>query len=328
MKEKHTVFITRKIPSIAFDLLKENHIKIDLWEKDSPPLKEDLIQRSKKANALLAMVSDPLDKDFFESCSHLLVISNYAVGINNIDIPLATRLQIPIGNTPDVLTDATADLALALLLSLSRNIIPALKNAKEGHWNKWEPLGFLGTALQGKNLGIIGMGRIGQAFAKKAHFALGMNILYHSRKSLPKMDDLYQTQMCSLEELLTTSDVISLHCPLNTKTRHLMNRKAFKMMKKSSYFINTSRGEVIDQEALYQTLKSKTIKAAALDVTTPEPLPSTDQLFSLDNILITPHIASATQEARDQMAILAAKNIISGLKGQKPVHCVNPEIFH
>jgi len=319
MKDK--VFITREIPSVATELLKENNIEVDTWTNLVPPTKEEIIQEGQKAQAIISMVSDPLDKFFFESCSHLKVISNFAVGVNNIDLKTASQKNIPIGNTPDVLTDATADLALCLLLALSRNLLPSIKNAKDGDWKRWEPLGFLGSALQGKNLGIIGMGRIGQSFAKKCHFGLGMNIVYHSRNDVPHVNEKYKIQKSSLEKTLR-SDVVSVHCDLNSSTKHLMNRHTFSFMKEDAYFINTSRGEVIDQKALFEALKNNKIKGAGLDVTSPEPLPPTDELFDLENIIITPHIASATKEARDQMATIAAKNVILGLRGEKLLHSV------
>ena len=305
--------MTRKVPEIAFRLFKEENFHIELWDHPLPPSKEELIQHCKKADALLSMLSDELDENFFEECGHLKVVSNYAVGVNNIDLEAAAQRKIPVGNTPDVLTEATSDLALSLILALTRNLLPSIKNAKEGGWKKWEPLGFLGMELKNKTLGIIGMGRIGQSLGKKAHYGFGMNIIFSSRSHHLDIDPKFK--QTSLQELLQTSDVISLNTNLNPSTKNLISQKELNLMKKHAYLINTSRGEVIDQEALVEALKSGCISGAALDVTTPEPLAPEHPLYKTPNTIITPHIGSATKEAREKMASLAAKNIIAGLKG-------------
>ena len=311
--KKKVIFMTRKVPEVAFRLLSEEGYIVDLWDKTDPPSKKELIQKCQTADALLSMLSDQLDAEFFKACPHLKVVANYAVGVNNIDLKAAAQQNIPIGNTPDVLTEATSDLALCLILTLSRNLFPALQNAKEGEWKKWEPLGFLGMELEGKNLGIIGMGRIGQSLAKKAYHGFGMNVTYSSRSLSTKNGN--QFKRVEFQELLQSSDIVSLNTDLNPSTKHLIGAKELELMKTSAYLINTSRGEIIDQEALVHSLKTGGIKGAGLDVTSPEPLPSSHPLFQLPNTIITPHIGSATKEARDQMAGLAAKNIIAGLKG-------------
>ena len=308
-----TIFITRKVPEIAFQLLHEEGFIVDLWDKESPPTQEELINKCQHADGLLSMLSDQLNEDFFKACPHLKVIANYAVGVNNIDLKAATRSHIPVGNTPDVLTEATSDLTLGLILTLARNIFSGIKNASQGEWKKWEPLGFLGMELKGKTLGIIGMGRIGKSVAKKAHNGFGMNVIYTSRSKTKKVDPTFKRH--TLQELLKVSDIISIHTDLNSSTQHLIAHKELEVMKKTAYLINTSRGEIINQEALIQALKMGFIGGVGLDVTTPEPLPPENPLFKFPNAVITPHIGSATVEARDLMATLAAKNIIAGLKG-------------
>ncbi|MBG07866.1 MAG: D-glycerate dehydrogenase [Halobacteriovoraceae bacterium] len=312
-KETNIIFITRKIPEVAKKLLYEEGYAIDLWDKEEPPTYEELIQRCQKADGLISMLSDRMDEAFFRACPHLKVIANYAVGVNNIDLEAAAKNNIPIGNTPDVLTEATSDLALGLILNLTRKIVPATQNAKQGEWKKWEPLGFLGMELKNKTLGIIGMGRIGQSLAKKAQNGFGMNIVYSSRSQTKEIDPSFKRK--TLKELLQSSDIVSLHTDLNPSTRKLIDHKEFEIMKKHAYLINTSRGEIINQEALVKALQEGLIEGAGLDVTAPEPLPLEHPLFQTPNTLITPHIGSATLEARNLMATLAAKNIIAGLKG-------------
>lgn len=312
LKKTKTIFVTRKVPEIAFKLLHEEGHTIDLWDKETPPTQEELIQKCQDVDALLSMLSDCLDEAFFSACPHLKVIANYAVGVNNIDLRAAEKFNIPIGNTPDVLTEATSDLALGLILTLSRNLLPAIQNAKEGSWKKWEPLGFLGMELKEKTLGIIGMGRIGSSLAKKAHNGFGMKVLYTSRSETKEHDPNYKSS--NLQELLKSSDIVSIHTDLNSSTKGLIDSSEFEIMRDHAYLINTSRGEIINQEALVKALKGGLIGGAGLDVTTPEPLPPDHPLFQIPNVVITPHIGSATIEARNLMATLAAKNIIAGLK--------------
>ncbi len=314
LKKRKTIFLTRKIPEIAFRLLREEGHIIELWDGTSPPTPGELIQKCQEADALLSMLSDRLDENFFKKCSHLKVIANYAVGVNNIDLKAAARYNIPVGNTPDVLTEATSDLALGLILTLARNIFPAIQNAKQGEWKKWEPLGFLGMELKGKTLGIIGLGRIGQSLAKKAQNGFGMNIIYTSRTKTKTINPSYKRH--TLQELLKSSDIVSIHTDLNPSTENLIGQKEFEIMKSHAYIINTARGEIINQKALVGALKMGLIGGAGLDVTTPEPLSPDDPLFQTPNTIITPHIGSATVEARDLMATLATKNIIAGLKGE------------
>lgn len=310
------VLITQPIPLAAVTLLKENNIDVDVHDKEVLSY-EQLTQKAKDYSGLVTMLSDKIDAKFLENNSHLKVIANYAVGTNNIDVAAATKIGIKVGNTPDVLTNATADLALALLMGVSRNLLPAAKSVKDGKWSKWEPLGFRGVELKGKTLGIFGAGRIGQCFAKKCKTALGMNILYSSRSQKSDFETSYDAQKVSFEKLLEQSDVLSLHCPLTDQTKGLMDVERFQQMKTGSILINTARGELCDQSALFEVLRSNHLYGAGLDVTTPEPLPADSPLLSLENILILPHIGSATFSTREEMAKLAAHNIIAGLNSRQ-----------
>lgn len=307
------VFITRKIPAVGIDLLKEKIETIDIWESSNPPSYEQLLERAQGADALLCMLSDRIDAHLIKSCSRLKVISNYAVGTNNIDLQCAKERGILVGNTPGVLTEATADLTLALLLSLTRKLIPGYNNGRNGLWRQWEPLGFLGLDLQGKTLGIFGMGRIGQAFAKKCRLAFQMKILYTSRTPKSEIETSLKAERVSWSELLETSDVLSFHADLNDSTRGVLNSEALAKMKKDAVILNTSRGELINTADLLAALKSNALWGAGLDVTDPEPLPMDHPLWSQPNVLITPHIGSATVETRNQMALMAARNVLRGL---------------
>ena len=245
-----------------------------------------------------------------------------AVGVDNIDVSTCTQRCIPVGNTPGVLTEGTADLTMALLLSAARGLPQASLDAREGRWKTWSPTGWLGMDLSGATLGIAGMGKIGGAVAERAA-GFGMHMLYCD-------PDTYQdtlAEKCSFEEILRQSDFISLHVPLNAETRHLMSRKAFELMKPGAILVNASRGAVVDTDALYEALRDRRIAGAALDVTDPEPLPPDHPLYALPNCLIVPHIGSATWNTRRRMAELACENLLAGLQGKRLPYCVNPEVY-
>lgn len=311
MKEK--IFITRRIVSTAIKTLENQGLIVDVWEGPQVISKMQLIERSKGATGLISMLADPIDREFIDSCPNLRVISNYAVGTNNIDIPYAQQRGIVVGNTPDVLTDSTADTAFALLIATSRRIIEA--NRELNLWRTWEPLGYIGHGLKNKTIGIIGMGRIGEAMAKRCHGGWDMKILYTSNSPKPEIDKRYNARCVPLEELLAQSDFVSLHCPLTAKTKNLIDYQAFNKMKASAILINTARGDVVVQNDLVRALEEKIIWGAGLDVTTPEPLPIDHPLCAMSNVVITPHIGSADFESREAMGELCAKNIIAGIKG-------------
>lgn len=307
--KKLKVFITRPILSAGLEYLQNNGIDFEMRTENSPISEALLKKKSLEVDALITMLSDPIDKEFLEQNSHLKVITNCAVGFNNIDISTATELNIPIGNTPEVLTEATAEIAFGLMIACARNFKSASQDAMGGRWGSWHINAYIGQGLRGKTLAIIGFGRIGKRMAQMSEAAFGMKIL--SFKSLDSKD--------KLAEILSCADIISIHTPLVKETRNLIGAAEFNLMKPTAILINTSRGEVIDQDALYKALESKTIWAAGLDVTTPEPLSPDHPLYKLDNAFILPHIGSATFEARTAMSVLAAKNIVAGLEGDLSV---------
>ena len=320
------VFITRPILSDGVEILKTHGLHVETNELPGPLSYEALTIKARGFDALITMLSDRIDSEFLSKNSHLKVISNYAVGFNNIDLDKASELKILIGNTPDVLTEATAETALGLMIAASRNFLTAEKSASLGLWKNWEPMGYMGHGLSEKTLGIVGFGRIGQRLANMCAQAFNMKILYVSRnvsRSQMKNITTSNAKQVSLSELCIESDFISLHVPMNEETKKMIGQNELAQMKKSAVLINTSRGEIIDQEALINALKQNQIFAAGLDVTDPEPLPPTNELFQLKNAIILPHIGSATFEARRAMSVLAAKNISAGLMGEELVSWVN-----
>ncbi len=310
---KKRVFITRSILSDGPELMRASGLEVAISELARPMSYEELNKKAKDYDALITMLSDQIDEAFLKENSHLKVISNYAVGINNIAVKAAHSLNISIGNTPNVLTEATAEVALGLMISTARLFHSSQQSAAQGLFTSWDPTGYLGHGLSGKKCGIIGLGRIGTRLAEMAHHAFNMKIIYTSPS---EKVNLLSAERLPLEQLLSESDFISLHLPLTPETKNLIAKKEFNLMKKNAVLVNTSRGEIIDQEALIFALKNKLIFGAGLDVTAPEPLPLTNELFKLENALILPHIGSATYEARRAMSLLAAENIIAGLEGK------------
>ena len=295
------VFVTRNIPNNGIEFLRQNGFQVESWNQSNPIDTENLYKRSLESDALITMLSDNIDEDFLNSNKHLKAISNFAVGLNNIDLKAAQKLNINIGNTPDVLTEASAEMAFLLMIAVARNFHSALKNATSGQWKSWEPMGFLGHGMKGKTVGIIGQGRIGKRLAEMCQLAFQMKVVFYQRET-------------SLEEFLRPLDVLSLHVPLTKETHSMITTKHFEVMKPELIFVNTARGEVVDQMALTKALKDKKIFGAGLDVTSPEPLNHLHELFSMDNVIITPHIASATHKARGDMSMLCAQNIIKAFK--------------
>ena len=291
-----------------------------------PPRREELLRNARGVDGLLCLLTDKIDHEVMDAAgAHLKVISNLAVGFDNIDVNAATARKIPVGNTPDVLTDATADFAFTLMMSASRRLLEADRYVREGKWQTWEPMQLLGQEMKNSTLGLVGFGRIGKAMARRA-LGFDMRVIYYD-PSETKSDSDVKAVGVDLETLLAESDFISLHTPLTPATRHLINAETLAKMKSNAILVNTARGPVVDLEALYEALKSKRIFAAGLDVTEPEPLPADHPLLTLDNVIIMPHIASATVAARDQMAWMAARNLIAGLKGERLPNCVNPQVY-
>lgn len=323
--DKKKVYITRRIPDEAIELLEE-HFDVEINPEDRVLLKEELLEKVKGKDAVLCLITDNIDKEVFEAVgAQCKIFANYGVGYNNIDIAAATQSGIIITNTPGVLDDATADLAWALLMAVSRRIVPADKFTRNGAFQAWDPMMFLGRDITGKVLGLIGAGRIGSNFAKKAK-AFDMKILYTSLKRNLKIESELGAVYVDKETLLKEADFVSLHVPLQPSTIHYIGEKEFSMMKKTSVIVNTSRGPVIDEKALVKALKQGEIWGAGLDVYENEP-DIEPELLDMYNVVIVPHIASATMETRTNMGLIAARNIIKVLKGENPDTCVNSEVL-
>lgn len=313
------IFITRLIPDLGLTLVKEHFPAPEIWKHDLPPTREQLLENVRGVDGLLCLLTERIDAELMDAAGpQLKVISSMSVGVDHIDIAEATKRVIPVGNTPGVLTDATADQAFALLLAAARRIVEGVDYIRDGQWTTWHPQLLLGADMVGATLGIVGFGRIGQAVAKRAQ-GFDMRVIYHSPNAKPA----FGAKPVDLDTLLRESDFISLHVPLTPETKHLVNADFLSKMKPSAILVNTARGGVVDQIALYDALKSKQIFAAALDVTDPEPLPMDSPLLELDNCIIVPHLGSASKWTRDQMSKLAAENLIAGLKGEKLPNCVN-----
>ncbi len=297
------VFVTRRLPGSALDRLSAEH-DVEVWPEQLPPGREELLARAPELEGLLSLLTDPVDAELIDAAPALRAISNYAVGTDNVDLDAASERGIPVGNTPEVLTESTADLALALILAVSRRLVEGDAYVRRGDWHTWEPELLLGRDLHGATVGIVGRGRIGQAVGRRLE-GFGCELLY--------------TDVgvgVSLEELLERSDFVTLHCPLTPDTRGLIDDEALGRMKATAYLVNTSRGPVVDTEALSRALHDREIAGAALDVTDPEPLPGDHPLLEAPGLLVLPHIASATHATREQMAEMAVDNLLAGLAGE------------
>ncbi len=322
---KPKVFVTRRIPDAGLKMVLEN-CDAEVWEDLLPPPYEVIKEKVRDCEGLLCLLTDRIDAELMDAAPKLKVISNYAVGYNNIDVEAATARGIKVGNTPGVLTDATADFAFTLLCAAARRLVEAVDYAKAGKWKTWEPMGHLGQDIWGATLGIIGMGRIGFAVAYRAHKGFNMRILYHDVRVNEKAEQELGAQKVDLETLLRESDFVSIHTDLNPTTQGMIGPEQFELMKDSAILINTARGPIVQTDALYDALKNKKIWAAALDVTDPEPLPADHPLYQLPNCIIAPHIASATYTSRNKMAVMAAENLLAGLRGEPLPNQVNPEV--
>jgi glyoxylate reductase len=324
MAGKPRVFVTRILPDAGLVPIRQ-HCDAEVWTDPLPPPYEVLRQKVAGCEGLVSLLTDKIDAALLDAAPRLKVVSNYAVGFNNVDVRAATERGIAVGNTPGVLTDATADMAFCLLISASRRLVEGDQYSRSGRWKTWEPLGHLGQDLVKRTLGIVGMGRIGYALAKRCK-GWDMRILYHDvYRNEPAEKDLGATQV-DLDTLLRESDFVSVHTDLNEKTRGMFNEQTFKKMKRTAVFVNTARGPIMDQKALSAALTSGTIFAAGLDVTDPEPPSPDDPLLRLPNVIVAPHIASATVGTRNAMAEICANNLIAGLTGQKLPAWVNPEV--
>lgn len=320
---KPRVFISRKLPSTAENLLENAGFQIHCWEQEPPMPKELLIAECQKVDALLCTSGDSIDAAFLHSCSHLKIISIYAVGYDNIDIRTASQLGIPIGHTPGVLTDATAEIAFGLLVAVARNFLDAHRAIEKGKWKYFNPIKYLGKDLKNKTLGIFGLGAIGFEMARRCKAVYDMEIIYHNRTTNKKAEELLGARLVSFNQLLEQSDVLSVHASLNPETKGVFSESAFRKMKRSAIFLNTARGGLHNESDLIRAIEDEQIWGVGLDVTNPEPMSSGNPLLNMERVMILPHIGSATFFTRSEMARLAAENIIRFFREGKLVHQVN-----
>jgi glyoxylate reductase len=307
-------FVTRALPGKALDRLGASH-EVTVWPESDPPAPVALLEGARDAEALLSLLTDRIDTELIDAAPRLRAIANYAVGTDNVDLAAATARSIPVGNTPDVLTETTADLAFALMLAAARRITEADAAVRAGDWPEWSPGAFLGHDLHRSVLGIVGMGRIGRAVARRAE-GFAMSIVYSSRSS-----------GVTLDELLERADFVSLHVPLSASTSGLIGDRELALMKPTAVLVNTARGGLVQTRALERALREGEIAAAGLDVTDPEPLPAGHSLLGAPNLVVTPHIGSASHRTREAMAETAVDNLLAALAGQRMPHCANPEVY-
>jgi len=311
MGARRSVFVTRPLPGGALERLQAEH-DVEVWPGRLPPPREELMARAPSLEGLLSLLTDRVDAELIEAAPRLRAISNYAVGVDNVDVDAAVARGIPVGNTPDVLTESTADLALALMLGIARRLAEGEAFVRAGEWRTWEPGLMLGHDLHGATVGIVGFGRIGQAVGRRLE-GFGCELVTTSRSGgMP------------LEELLERSDFVTVHCPLTPDTRGLIGAEALRRMKPTAYLVNTARGPIVDTDALTRALHSAEIAGAALDVTDPEPLPGDHPLLQAPNLLVVPHVGSATHDTRGRMADIAVDNLLAGLAGEPMPHQVTP----
>jgi glyoxylate reductase len=306
------IFVTRELPGDAVSRLAAEH-DVDVWEEDRPIGRDELLRRAAGAEGLLCTLVDRIDAELIAALPELEAIANYAVGVDNVDLDAARARGIPVGNTPGVLTETTADLAFALILACARGLLPAAADVRAGRWGTWSPEGWLGRDVHGATLGIVGAGAIGRAVAARGE-GFGMDVLLNRRSDVPGN--------VPLGELIERSDFVSLHVPLTEETRGLIGEGELRAMKPTAFLVNTARGPVVDQEALRRALEEGWIAGAGLDVTDPEPLPADDPLLGAPNLVVLPHIGSATHATRAAMAGLAADNLLAALAGAPMPHGV------
>jgi D-3-phosphoglycerate dehydrogenase len=320
----YKVYITRQIPEPGIELLRKN-FEVEVNPEDRVLTREELLEKVRGRDAILCLLTDKIDAQVMDSATGARIFANYAVGYDNIDVPEATKKGILITNTSGVLTETTADLAWALLMATARRVVEADRFTRAGKFKGWGPMLLLGVDVWGKTLGLVGAGRIGSAMARRS-VGFKMNLLYHDPYSNRELEEELGVKKADLDTLLKESDFISIHVPLTQETHHLIGEREFSLMKHSAHLINTSRGPVVDEEALVQALQYRRIAGAGLDVYEHEPQ-LTPGLTELDNVVVVPHIASASTETRTKMATIAAQSITDFFEGLRPAHCVNPEVL-
>jgi glyoxylate reductase len=321
------VFISRKIPERGLQYLRDSGVGITEWTTKRDLSPEELVEFCKDADALLSAGGNRIDKSFLKSVAHLKVISLHSVGYDNVDIAAATAMKMPIGNTPGVLSDATADTAFLLMLAVSRKAFYMHKTIQEGSWSFFEPTANLGIDIRGKTLGIFGLGKIGFELAKRSVAAFGMKVIYHNRGRHEAAEKELHARWVSFPELLKESDILSVHTALTAETKGRFNKDVFSRMKRSAIFINAARGAIHNETDLTDAVEQHVIWGAGLDVTNPEPMRPDHPLLFMPTVCVLPHIGSATEETRAAMSLIAAKNVVAGLKGERLPYIVNPEIY-
>lgn len=322
---KWKVFVTRRIPEVGLKKL-ERETDMEVWEEETPPPREVLKEKIRDCDGILALLTDKMDGEVMDCAPKLRIISNYAVGYDNIDVEEATRRGIMVTNTPGVLTETTADLAFALILATARRIVEADKYTRSGQWKTWGPMLLLGQDVYGATLGIIGLGRIGSAVARRAK-GFDMKVIYYDAKRNEKAEEELGVEYRDLHTLLQEADIVTIHTPLTKETHHMIGEKELSLMKPTAILVNTARGPIVDQKALYKVLKERRIFGAGLDVYEKEPIDKDDPLLELDNVVLLPHIGSASVATRGKMAIMAVENLLAGLRGEVPPNLVNPEVL-
>ena len=323
---KPRVYVTRQIFPDALDLI-EKFAELELWPDDEPPSPEQLMEAMSNVEGAIINVMDRIDAPLLDAAPKLRVLSQVAAGLDNIDIPEATKRDIMVGYTPGVLAKSTADLAFALLLAVARRVVESDKWVREGNWKiSHHPMFWLGSEVNGSTLGILGLGGIGLEMAKRG-LGFDMKVLYHSRTRKRDLEKEYGLKYASFKRVLAESDFLSIHVPLTPQTNHFIGEKQLNMMKTSSILVNLSRGPVVDTDALCQALTKGTIAGAGLDVFDPEPVPTDHPILGLDNVVVLPHIGSASNRSRRDMHLLAARNLVAGLNGDRLEECANPDVY-
>ncbi len=320
------VFVTRRFFPEALEVLTDA-ADTEVWPDDEPPTTEQLLEKVVEADGILTNIMDRIDADVFQAAHRLKVVSQLGVGVDNIDVAEATRRGVLVGNTPGVLAKATADIAFGLLMSAARRISEGDRWLRAGNWKmQYHPMVWLGAEVHGATLGIVGMGQIGVEMAKRAR-GFDMRVIYYSRTRKLELESQLGMEYFEPSDLLSTADFVTLHIPLTLETRHFIGERELQLMKPTAILINAARGAVVDSQALYTALKEGWISGAALDVTDPEPILPYDPLLSLDNLVITPHIGSASIDSRRRTCLLAARNVVAGIQGKRLEACANPEVY-
>jgi len=323
---RHRIYVARRLPNPAMERLRQR-ADVAVWPTDElPPPRDILTKEAAASDGLLSLLTDRIDGALLDAAPRVRVVSNYAVGFDNVDVDAATVRGVVVTNTPGVLTETVADFAMTLLLAVARRVVEADRYTREGRWKSWEPMLFLGQDLHGATLGLVGLGRIGAAVARRAH-GFNMPMLYHDVVRREDLERDLGLEHTSLDDLLRRADFISVHTPLTPQTRHLISTDQFRLMKSTAVLVNTARGPIVDPDALYRALADRQIWGAGLDVFEAEPVPADHPLLGLDNIIVVPHIASASVETRTRMALMAADNLLAVLSDQRPPNFVNPDVW-